>query len=160
MTTETAASLAPAHPASTRGFASTRRGRWIDRWEPEDEAFWAAGGSKVARKNLALSIFAEHIGFNIWVLWTIIVLNLANAGIVLSISQLFWLTAIPNLIGSALRIPYTFAIPRFGGRLWTTMSAALLLIPVTLLAIVLPSPWLHHQTPDGQFWILLACAAT
>ncbi|MDQ6778694.1 MAG: NarK/NasA family nitrate transporter [Actinomycetota bacterium] len=136
------------------------RGRWIDRWEPENEAFWEPGGKAIARKNLAFSIFAEHIGFNIWVLWTIIVLNLANAGINLSISQLFWLTAVPNLIGAALRIPYTFAIPRFGGRLWTTISAALLLIPVTLVAIVLPSGWLHQQGPSAQFWILFACAAT
>jgi MFS transporter, NNP family, nitrate/nitrite transporter len=88
------------------------------------------------------------------------VLNLADIGITLSIAQLFWLTAIPNLIGSALRIPYTFALPRFGGRMWTTISASLLLIPVTLVAVILPSGWLQHHTPNAQFWILFACAAT
>ena len=145
-----------AHPVSRR----IRRGRWIERWEPESEAFWAAGGSAIARKNLFFSIFAEHLGFNVWVLWTIIVLNLADIGITLSIAQLFWLTAIPNLIGAALRIPYTFALPRFGGRMWTTISAALLLIPLTLLVIVLPGGWLQHQGRGAQFWILFACAAT
>ena len=26
-----------------------RRGRWIDRWEPEDERFWDGGGRRIAR---------------------------------------------------------------------------------------------------------------
>ena len=137
-----------------------RKGRWIDDWEPENDQFWNSGGSAIARKNLVFSIFAEHLGFNIWVLWSVIVLSLADIGISLSIAQLFWLTAIPNLIGSALRIPYTFALPRFGGRLWTTISATVLLIPVSLVAIVLSSGWLHHQSHSAQFWILFACAAT
>src|SRR3954447_26128483 len=122
------------------GTARTRvpflsRGRWIDRWDPEDAAFWAHGGSRIAAKNLAFSIFAENIGFSIWVLWTIVVINLANIGITLSLSEAFWLTAVPNLVGSTLRIPYTFAIPRFGGRAWTVISASLLLVPSLLLAI-------------------------
>src|SRR5215211_2394560 len=136
------------------------RGRWIDHWEPEDDAFWERTGRRIARKNLAFSIFAEHIGFAIWVLWTIVVINLVNVGIVLSVPEQFWLTAVPNLIGSTLRIPYTFAVPRFGGRLWTTISAALLLIPVLLVATVVPSGWLASQSSDTQFWVLLGCAAT
>jgi MFS transporter, NNP family, nitrate/nitrite transporter len=140
------------------GYAA--RGRWIERWEPEDERFWEATGRRIARKNLFFSIFAEHFGFSIWVLWTIVVINLSNIGITLSLSEQFWLTAVPNLIGSTLRIPYTFAVPRFGGRAWTTMSAALLLIPSLLVAIVVPSGWLAEQSHDAQFWVLLACAAT
>src|SRR5215211_2386001 len=136
------------------------RGRWIDHWEPEDDAFWERTGRRIARKNLAFSIFAEHIGFAIWVLWTIIVINLANIGIALSVPEQFWLTAVPNLVGSTLRIPYTFAVPRFGGRLWTTVSATLLLIPVLLVATVVPSGWLASQSTDTQFWLLLGCAAT
>src|SRR5262245_35032293 len=105
-------------------------------------------------------MFAEHIGFCVWVLWTIVVLNLGNIGITLSVSELFLLTLVPNLIGSLLRIPYTFAVPRFGGRAWTTVSAALLFIPTLLLAIVVPSDWLRTQTHDVQLWVLLFCAAT
>jgi NNP family nitrate/nitrite transporter-like MFS transporter len=137
-----------------------RRGRWIEHWNPEDEAFWDATGRRIARKNLAFSIFAEHLGFSIWVLWTIVVINLSNVGIVLSVPEQFWLTALPNLIGAALRIPYTFAVPRFGGRAWTTFSAGLLLLPALLVAIVVPSGWLAGQDHDAQFWSLLACAAT
>jgi NNP family nitrate/nitrite transporter-like MFS transporter len=137
-----------------------RRSHWIDHWDPDDEAFWARDGRRIARKNLALSIFAEHIGFSIWVIWTIVAINLANAHISLSLSETFWLTAVPNLVGSALRIPYTFAIPRFGGRMWTLISASLLFIPALLLAIVVPSGWLAGQAHSTQMLVLLACAAT
>ena len=135
------------------------RGHWIEHWDPEDETFWEARGAKIARKNLILSMFAEHLGFGVWVVWTIVVLNLANAGFKLSLSELFILTLLPNLIGSCLRIPYTFAVPKFGGRAWTTVSAALLLLPTVLLAVLVPSHWLASQTHGTQLWVLALCAA-
>jgi NNP family nitrate/nitrite transporter-like MFS transporter len=137
-----------------------RTGHWIEEWDPEDPVFWEYGGARIARKNLWLSMFAEHIGFAIWVVWTIVVLNLADAGFKFSVSELFLLTLLPNLIGSLLRLPYTFAIPRFGGRLWTTVSAALLLVPALLLAVVVPSHWLVTQPHGTQMWVLALCAAT
>ncbi|HVF77873.1 MAG TPA: nitrate/nitrite transporter [Solirubrobacteraceae bacterium] len=140
--------------------AHSSRGRWIDDWDPDDEEFWESGGKQIARKNLALSIFAEHLGFSIWVLWTIVVINLANAGFTLSLSEQFLLIALPNLVGSTLRIPYTFAVPKFGGRAWTGVSASLLLIPVLLLAFLVPSGWLQDQSHSTQMWVLALCAAT
>ncbi|HXC91692.1 MAG TPA: hypothetical protein VNV18_16135 [Stellaceae bacterium] len=53
-------------------------------------------------------------------------------------AQLFQLVALPGLIGSLMRFPYTFAVPRFGGRNWTIVSASLLLIPTSLLAFFYP----------------------
>jgi MFS transporter, NNP family, nitrate/nitrite transporter len=138
----------------------THSPRWIDHWEPDNEEFWERTGKRIARKNLIFSIFAEHLGFAIWVLWSVVVINLANVGLTMNLAEMFWLTAVPNLIGSTLRIPYTFAVPRFGGRLWTGFSAALLLIPSVLLAVVVPSGWLAAQSHDTQFWVLLVCAAT
>ena len=148
----------PAQPPPATETA--RRGRWIDDWDPEDEAFWQRSGRRIARKNLVLSIFAENLGFSIWVLWTIVVINLANAGFTLSLSEQFLLIALPNLVGSTLRIPYTFAVPRFGGRAWTTVSASLLLIPTALLAFLVPSGWLLGQSHPTQLWVLALCAAT
>ena len=87
-------------PVERQPTAESRRGRWIDAWDPEDEAFWERRGKRIAKKNLAFSIFAEHLGFSIWVLWTIVVINLANAGFVLSLSEQFLLIALPNLIGA------------------------------------------------------------
>lgn len=160
-TTGTAPAPSPAPPSdASDDVALERHNHWINRWEPEDETFWSSVGRRIARKNLILSMFAEHIGFSVWVLWTIVVLNLANIGIVLTVSELFLLTLVPNLVGSLLRIPYTLAVPRFGGRAWTTVSAALLFIPTLLLAIVVPSGWLAQQSHDTQLWVLLLCAAT
>ena len=146
--------------AAPRSATVLRRGRWLDDWDPDDEAFWRRTGRRIARKNLVLSIFAEHLGFSVWVLWTIVVINLANAGFTLSLSEQFLLIALPNLIGATLRIPYTFAVPRFGGRAWTTISASLLLIPTLLLALVVPSGWLAEQSHATQMWVLALCAAT
>ncbi|MGH9070142.1 MAG: hypothetical protein ACRDX8_02975 [Acidimicrobiales bacterium] len=75
-------------------------------------------------------------------------------------SDLFILTLVPNLIGSMLRVPYAFAIPRLGGRAWTTISTGILLVPALLLAVLVPSGWLASQSSGTQFWVLLACAAT
>ncbi|MEO5678392.1 MAG: MFS transporter, partial [Acidimicrobiales bacterium] len=50
----------------SRAVGASSRGRWIDHWDPEDEAFWEATGKKIAKKNLILSMFAEHVGFSIW----------------------------------------------------------------------------------------------
>jgi NNP family nitrate/nitrite transporter-like MFS transporter len=160
MSTTTQRPPATARSRAAADTAAHRRGRWIDHWEPEDEQFWEQTGKAIARRNLAFSIFAEHIGFSVWVMWTIIVLNLGNVGILLSVPEKFWLTALPTLIGAGLRIPYTFAVPRFGGRAWTTASAVLLLVPTLLVALVVPSGWLTGQGHATQYAVLLACAAT
>ncbi|MPZ66947.1 MAG: NarK family nitrate/nitrite MFS transporter [Pseudonocardiaceae bacterium] len=113
-----------------------RHGRWIDYWEPEDEAFWEAGGRRVATRNLWFSIFAEHIGFSVWVLWSVLVLFMGpEYG--LDSADKFLLVALPSLVGALLRVPYTFAVAVFGGRNWTVISAGLLLVPTVLAGMVL-----------------------
>ncbi|WP_353651401.1 nitrate/nitrite transporter [Nakamurella sp. A5-74] len=127
-------------------------GRRIEVWEPEDETFWRGGGRRVATRNLQISIFAEFLGFAVWALWSIVVPQLSAAGFALSVDQQFWLIAIPSLVGATLRIPYTFAVPRFGGRNWTVVSALLLLLPTAALAIVV-------QHPGVPFAVLMLVAA-
>jgi NNP family nitrate/nitrite transporter-like MFS transporter len=147
-------------PDGQVGRIEQRRRGWIDHWEPEDDRFWRSQGERIARQNLILSMITDHVGFCIWVVWTVVVINLGNAGIDLSLSEQFGLTLVPNLIGALLRIPYTFALPRFGGRAWTTLSGLVLLVPAVLLAVVVPSGWLANQPHGIQFWVLLLCAAT
>jgi NNP family nitrate/nitrite transporter-like MFS transporter len=111
-------------------------GRWIDHWDPEDAGFWARTGAKIAHRNLWFSILSEHIGFSIWTMWSVLVLFMGpEYGI--DAAGKFFLVAVPTLVGSILRLPYTFAVARFGGRNWTIVSAALLLIPTILAAIVM-----------------------
>src|SRR5262249_52297839 len=121
-----------------------KRGRWIDDWRPEDPAFWAETGAKVARRNLIFSIFAEHIGFSVWTMWSVMVLFLGPAYHIDPAGK-FLLTAVPALVGPVLRLPYTLAVAVFGGRNWTIISAALLLLP-TIPAALLVKPGVSYTT--------------
>src|SRR6266542_208161 len=110
--------------------------RWIADWRPEDKGFWERTGRRTATRNLVFSIFAEHLGFSVWLLWSTVAVSLNKAGFHFGIAQLFWLVAVPNLVGSLLRLPYTFAVARFGGRNWTVFSAVSpLLITKTFPAV-------------------------
>lgn len=131
----------------------TRR-RWIDDWDPEDEAFWAETGAKVARRNLVWSIFSEHLGFSVWLIWSVSSAFLLASGFTFTAQELFFLVAIPNLVGSLLRVPYTLAVGRFGGRNWTMISAALLLVPTLLFAYAVTNP----GTPYWAFCLIAATA--
>ena len=53
---------------------------WISDWKPEDETFWNTTGKVVARRNLIWSIVAEHIGFSVWLIWSIVATKLPAAG--------------------------------------------------------------------------------
>jgi len=116
--------------------APPRGRRWITDWRPEDRAFWDSTGARIARRNLVVSILCEHIGFSVWTLWSVLVLFLGPAYHVDPAGK-FLLTAVPALVGSVMRLPYTFAVARFGGRNWTVVSAALLLVPSVGVALLL-----------------------
>src|SRR5436309_6020748 len=132
---------------------SKENSAWISEWNPEDEKFWESQGKAVARRNLIWSIFAEHLGFSIWLVWSIVATKLPQAGFHYTTDQLFQLVALPGLIGSLMRFPYTFAVTTFGGRNWTIFSAAVLFIPTIALAYFVGQP----ETP---FWLMLCVAAT
>ncbi|RHW26767.1 NarK/NasA family nitrate transporter [Nocardioides immobilis] len=131
-----------------------RTGRWIDDWRPEDEKFWDETGARVAKRNLIWSIFAEHLGFSVWLIWSVSSAMLLAQGFEFTPQQLFFLVAIPNLVGSLIRVPYTLAVPKFGGRNWTMVSAALLLIPTLSFAYFVNQP----GTPYWAFCVIAATA--
>jgi NNP family nitrate/nitrite transporter-like MFS transporter len=112
----------------------------INRWEPENPSFWAEQGASVANRNLWISIPALMLAFSVWMLWSVVVVNLDKAGFQLSKNQMFWLTALPALSGATLRIFYSFLVPIFGGRRWTAISTASLLIPALGMGFALQDP--------------------
>ena len=132
-TTEMTAPAKPAHG-----------GRWIDHWEPEDPGFWEKTGKRVANRNLGFSILAEHIGFSMWTVWSVLVLFMGPAYGVDPAGK-FFLVALPALVGGLIRLPYTMAPARFGGRNWTIVSALLLLVP-TVLALIVMEPGTSYTT--------------
>lgn len=130
--------------ATTAASAATRTPALLTTWDPENEALWAAGGRRIARRNLVFSILSEHIGFSVWSLWSVLVLFLGPAYHVDAAGK-FLLTSTPTLVGSVLRLPYSFAVTRFGGRNWTVFSAALLLVPCGLAAVMI-KPGVSYTT--------------
>jgi len=123
----------------------------IEHWEPENEEFWQSTGKKIAIRNLIFSIFVEFLGFSVWQVWSAVAAQLPNIGYAFNVNQLFWLAALPGLSGATLRIPYGLAVSMFGGRNWTLVSAALLLIPATGLAFAV-------QSPETPYWVFLGLA--
>ncbi|MFJ2773268.1 nitrate/nitrite transporter [Streptomyces sp. NPDC087300] len=117
---------------------------WIERWEPEDERFWEGGGERVARRNLAFSVVSEHIGFSVWSLWSVMVLFMGPEYGVDAAGK-FFLVSMATLVGAVVRVPYTFAVARFGGRNWTVFAASLLLLP-TVAAFVVMEPGTSYAT--------------
>jgi NNP family nitrate/nitrite transporter-like MFS transporter len=140
-------------PQKGKSPMSTPNTTWISDWDPENESYWKSMGQAIARRNLIWSIVAEHLGFSIWLVWSIVATKLPQAGFHYTTDQLFQLVALPGLIGSLMRFPYTFAVTIFGGRNWTILSASVLFIPTIALAYFVTQP-------DTPFWLMMLVAAT
>jgi NNP family nitrate/nitrite transporter-like MFS transporter len=81
----------------------------------------------------------------------VVVAKLPQIGFAYSTDQLFWLAALPGLSGATLRIFYSFMIPVFGGRLWTTLTTWSLLAPALGIGYAV-------QNPETPYWIMLGLA--
>ena len=125
--------------------------RVIEDWRPENPQFWAEKGRAAARRNLWISIPALLLAFSVWMVWSMVVARLPSIGFDFTTSQLFWLAALPGLSGATLRIFYSFMVPIFGGRLWTTLSTASLLLPAMGIGHAV-------QDPNTPYLIFLALA--
>ncbi|MBK6490240.1 MAG: MFS transporter [Sphingomonadales bacterium] len=140
--------MAELHDATKHAAAGTRV---IEEWKPEDREFWETSGERIARRNLYISIPALLLAFSVWMVWSMVVAKLPLIGFEYTTDQLFWLAALPGLSGATFRIFYSFMVPIFGGRLWTTLSTASLLIPAFGIGYAV-------QNPDTPYIIFLVLA--
>ncbi|WP_298234075.1 NarK family nitrate/nitrite MFS transporter [uncultured Azohydromonas sp.] len=122
----------------------------IGQWAPEDPAFWQKRGQSVAQRNLWISIPALTLAFAVWMVWSVVVVSLPTVGFKFSTNQLFWLASLPALCGATLRIFYSFMVPIVGGRRWTAISTASLLLPATGIGFAVQNP----ETPYEVFALL------
>ncbi|WP_395647995.1 nitrate/nitrite transporter [Terricaulis sp.] len=120
-------------------------------WRPEDPVFWNEKGKKTAARNLWISIPALFLSFAVWMVWSVVVAKLPKIGFDYTTDQLFWLAALPGLSGATLRIFYSFMVPVFGGRLWTTLTTWSLLAPALGIGFAV-------QNPETPYWIMLGLA--
>lgn len=131
--------------------AAMQSGRTLKIWTPEDKAFWQREGEAIANRNLWISVPALFLAFAVWQLWSVVAVNLPALGFAYSTDQLFLLAAAPALSGATLRIFYSFMVPIFGGRRWTAIVTASLLIPALGIGFAVQD----NATP---YWVMLVLA--
>jgi NNP family nitrate/nitrite transporter-like MFS transporter len=116
------------------------RRRWLLDWRPDDEAFWRDTGRVIALRNLALSMPPLLLSFAVWMVWSVVVVELPRIGFQFTMGELFWLAGAPGISGAALRLLYSFVVPIFGGRNWTVFSTLSLLIPTLWMSLAVQDP--------------------
>ena len=136
---------------SQRVFSESRQeggqqGRVLTQWNAEDAAFWENEGRAIASRNLWISIPALMLAFAVWMVWSAVVVNLPNVGFALDTRELFWLAALPALCGATLRGFYAYLVPVFGGRRWTAISTASLLLPALGIGWAVQNPHTSFST--------------
>ena len=136
---------------STADQTGGRQGHTLTDWRPDDPEFWKSTGHGIASKNLWISIPCLLLAFSVWLVWSVVVAKLPSIGFAYDTNQLFWLAALPGLSGATLRIFYSFMVPIFGGRLWTALSTASLLVPAVGIGFAV-------QNPDTPYVLFLALA--
>ena len=141
------AELKEVHSEETHG---GKLGPLLTDWRPEDPEFWKEEGQRIAHRNLWISIPCLLLAFSVWLVWSVVVAKLPSIGFTYDTGQLFWLAALPGLSGATLRIFYSFMVPIFGGRLWTAMTTASLIIPALGVGYAVQNP----ETPYFIFLVL------
>ncbi|MGQ7355396.1 hypothetical protein ACTGXY_11445, partial [Streptococcus suis] len=90
------------------------------------------------------------LSFAIWQVWSVVVAKLPAVGFKFTTAELFWLAALQGISGAVLRIFYSFMVPIFGGRLWTTLATWSLMIPAVGIGYAVQNP----STPYALFLVL------
>ena len=121
-----------------------RRRHMLVDWRPDDEGFWATTGRRIANRNLWLSMPPILLAFAVWVVWSVIVVELPHIGYQFTTNQLFWLAALPGLSGAVFRALYAFAVPIFGGRNFTVWSTTMLLLPTLWIGFAVQDPTTNY----------------
>lgn len=131
--------------------SATQKSATLTHWDPENTAFWETGGRRIANRNLWISIPSLLLAFSVWMLFSVGAVYLPQVGFKFTEDQLFWLVALPGLSGATLRIFYSFMVPIFGGRNWTVVSTASLLIPCLGFGFAV-------QNPATPYWLFVLIA--
>ena len=142
----------------------------IEHWEVEDQGFWENTGSRIANRNLWISIPNLLLGFAVWIYWGMVAkyiqkLHFASDGELFNFTfmnngqgyddagyraLMFALPAVAGLAGATLRIPNSFMIAICGGRNVKFMTTILLILPALGAGIALQNP----ETPFHIYIIL------
>lgn len=125
-------------------------------WNVEDDQFWDSTGSKIASRNLWISIPALLLSFAVWIMWGVIIKYMKDFGYnfglteglmagtpeylaaLKNVNSLYYtLPAVAGLAGATLRLPNSFLISLGGGRNVIFVTTLLLIIPAWGTAMAL-----------------------
>lgn len=126
-------------------------GTWLDRWEPENAAFWEREGKARAWRTLAITTSCLMMAFITWFVVSALVVRLPQIGFRLTTGQLFWLAAMPGLAGGTLRLMHMFLTPMYGTRHVVALSTASLLLPLI-------GWYFAVQDTSTPYWVLMLLA--
>jgi len=116
------------------------RDRNIEHWDAEDVQAWEGTeaktpGKEVARRNLIWSIFAEHVGFSVWSIWSVMVLFMPQATYHIDAAGKFYLVAVLFIlfdIETVFLIPWAVVFMGNG-----TATTGFLLVEMLVFILVL-----------------------
>ncbi len=98
------------------------------------------------------STWALTLSFVVWTLWATIAAQLNQVGFNFSDAEIFTLASLPGLVGATCRLFYTYMPGIIGGKNWTLISTALLLLPIIGLGNALQDTSTSYDT----FFMLVA----
>src|SRR3989338_6064451 len=130
----------------------------VHEWHVEDNAFWETAARIIAIKNLSLSIPCLLLAFAVWMIWSIIIVQMQNLGLsfdpdpATNKALFYTLPAIAGLAGATFRIPNSFLIGIGGGRNVISLTTVLLIVPTLGAGIALQ----NKETPYLVFAIFAA----
>ena len=88
----------------------------------------------IQKMQLPLQTFSLVIGFMVWVILSSL-MSYIKQDITLTPGQISWITAVPVILGSILRVPIGYWTNRFGARWIFLISLLFLLLPVYYLSL-------------------------
>ncbi len=68
----------------------------IEHWDAEDVEAWESGNKDIAKRNLIWSVIAEHVGFSVWSIWSVMVLFMPTDVYGIDAAGKFFLVAVPT----------------------------------------------------------------
>ena len=127
---------------------ATRKGEWLEHWDPEDEKSWDSG---LAWRTLWITTFCLTLAFIAWFLPSAIIPKLNALGYEFTKEQLYWMAAMPGLSAGLFRLVWMVLPPILGTRKMVSLT--------TLLLIASTLGWgVRVQSPTAPYWELMVLA--
>lgn len=108
----------------------------IMEWCLEDLVFWQQCGYCVVSCNLWIFVLCLLLVFCVWMLFSVVVVNLLKVGFNFMIDQFFMLIVLLFVFGVLLWVFYFFMVLLFGGCCWIVFSIGIFIVFCVWLGFV------------------------